>query len=507
MMTPTNSDAQSAARHASHADEPGVLERADPAPSTIDAREPAVVSRWGRTPAGHDEDVYAAIARRLAKVTVDRGGTRPLPAPAYGDLDEAAPLIHQPAGGLNHRRASWALGISLLVHACLAVGAAWVVLHPQPDVRDLSLEAAGAPRIDPSLLDGTPVEITLEAPVLHEAPLSEPEQNAESEPAADELMARTVEPPAPAEPPRPQQVEPTPRVHPAAEPTTIATGQPPERLDPAVQAALDVVIPPMEPWASGRPARTAEPLKITARKAAAAKGEPGSPGAAAPAASSITFAGARSERAESVVYAVDASGPMVTSLPMVLNELRRSVARLAPEQRFSVVLFRESVSAGDPGNPDDASTSVSASCAVFSEELLPATRENQAKLARWLASIEPAGRSNPLVGLERALTLRPQVVFLLSRSLERSGGGVWGQGLWATIDRLERLNPPVAAAESVPDAGESAPASAGRAVQIQTIAFLDDDPTGIMQSIAQRHGPRDGSGYRVVRRSEDLGSR
>ena len=41
-----------------------------------------------------------------------------------------------------------------------------------------------------------------------------------------------------------------------------------------------------------------------------------------------------------------------------------------------------------------------------------------------------------------------------------------------------------------------------RPVLIQTIQFLDEDPTGIMQAVGMQHGG--GTGYRVVMRQQDL---
>lgn len=195
----------------------------------------------------------------------------------------------------------------------------------------------------------------------------------------------------------------------------------------------------------------------------------------------VRFAGLGASNARAVVYVVDASGPMVTSLPRVLEEVVRSADQLSPMQKFGVVLFRET---------EDGS-----GVEMFSPVLVRATPTAKRRLAEWLGAVEPRGASNPLAGLEAALAMKPDAVFLLSRSIARSGGGVWNHGIDATLARLDELNPPL-------------PSSRGpvrRAVLIQTIQFLDDDPTGIMQAIGARHGQ--GAGYRVVRRGEDLGRR
>lgn len=199
-----------------------------------------------------------------------------------------------------------------------------------------------------------------------------------------------------------------------------------------------------------------------------------------------TFAGLGTKRARSVVYVVDASGAMVTNFKWIKDELQKSVAALSPAQRFQVVLFRDRTGTGESGafevfRPDDGAP-----------RLLPATGSNKSALARWLALVEPAGRSNPLDGLRAGLDLRPDVMFVLSRGIRRTGGGpgeepaggLWGRGPEAILTELDRLNPVLR---------EGGP----RMVAIKTIQFMEEDPTGIMRAIADRHGDGDGS-YRVV---------
>jgi hypothetical protein len=193
----------------------------------------------------------------------------------------------------------------------------------------------------------------------------------------------------------------------------------------------------------------------------------------------VTFAGLGASGVRSVVYVVDGSGPMVTSLPLVIAELERSVGRLSPSQRFGVVVFRRQSEDG-PGFES------------FAPVLVRATPSARQLLHDWLAALEPGGRSSPLAGLEGALALKPDAVFLLSRSIQRSGGGVWDRGLKATMARLEELNPAV-------------DREGRRGVLIQTIQFLEEDPSGVMQAIGTRHGG--GAGYRVVKRQQDLGAK
>lgn len=228
-----------------------------------------------------------------------------------------------------------------------------------------------------------------------------------------------------------------------------------------------------------------------------------------------TFAGLRAERAVSVVYVVDASGAMVSSFSFVIPELERSIARLSPLQRFQVVLFRDRPDIGGRALYDQYTPPTRRD-----GELMRATATNKAAVSAWLARVQPMGRSNPLDGLVRALDLEPDAVFLLSRSIKRSvpgreatleggrladpaaetdqPGGVaqpdmtarlWGRGKDAILAELDRLNPVI----DVP--------TGRRRVQIKTIQFIEDDPSGILQAIAELHGDGD---YRVLT-LEDLG--
>lgn len=209
-----------------------------------------------------------------------------------------------------------------------------------------------------------------------------------------------------------------------------------------------------------------------------------------PTGAGVAFAGltARGEQARTVVYVIDASGPMISSLSDVLAEVNRSVEALLPTQRFGVVLFRDAE--GTAGGRGGQST------VLFDTQLREANAHNRELLKHWLSGITATGRSNPMDGLRAALALRPQVVFLLSRSINRTGGGVWDLGPKATLDELDRLNPELAARGG----------GKGRATIIKTIQFQEPDPTGVMQQIAQRHGGRygtsDGPAYRLLKREE-----
>ncbi|MCU0689452.1 MAG: hypothetical protein MUE97_06915 [Phycisphaerales bacterium] len=209
-------------------------------------------------------------------------------------------------------------------------------------------------------------------------------------------------------------------------------------------------------------------------------GSNGQGGAGGASISSVAFAGltATGEQARSIVYVVDASGPMVSTMPAVFAELMRSVDSLQPTQKFSVVLFRQTT---------DGRT------LVFSPNLVDATAVNRTALRAWLGQINAAGRSNPVDGLRQGLSMRPQAIFLLSRSIPRASGNPWDAeagGPDGILRELENLNP------GTPGA---------RPTVIKTIQFLEPDPTGVMERIGRLHGGASDAAnppFRVLRREE-----
>lgn len=251
-------------------------------------------------------------------------------------------------------------------------------------------------------------------------------------------------------------------------PPVVAQARPPEKKPVASPEAVEKAAPVRAPVAT-----TAAPVAVPAPRLATPV-QPASPQpaparaslpSAAPAPIGVAFAGLSAERARSVVYVVDTSGQMVTTLPLVLAELRRSVAGLVPPQRFGVVLFSE-----PPGAQSGTPTA-----RAFAGELVDAGPKEQARLRTWLAAAQAGGRSNVIEGLRAAMALEPQVIFLLSRAIVRTGGGQWELGVERTLAELDRLNP-------------IDPATGRRGTVIKTIQFLEDDPTGLMQAIAARHG-------------------
>ncbi|MBY0112511.1 MAG: hypothetical protein K2Y21_06795 [Phycisphaerales bacterium] len=262
--------------------------------------------------------------------------------------------------------------------------------------------------------------------------------------------------------------EPPPEVkpEPVPEPAPIAAAEPAPTpaaaVEPAPEISTTVVfeqpVAPPKPVAPARPAPAAEPTPTVSTPA---------PVAQAPMAG---FAGVNVQVARRVVYAVDVSGAMAQCLDTVLLELRRSIGRLDSDQQFQVVFFREDLSgATRVAAIDDASGKAT---------LLSATPESKRRVDQLLRSARPSGRSAPAVGLKRALEFGPDVIFLLTSNIRRTDAGQADNT--RVLRMLEDLNP-------------KSRITGRRAVVIKTLQFVEDDPTGLMQAIADAHGDGPGS--------------
>lgn len=191
------------------------------------------------------------------------------------------------------------------------------------------------------------------------------------------------------------------------------------------------------------------------------------------------FAGVQVRKAHRIVYAVDVSGAMAACLDSVLLELRRSIGRLDAEQQFQIVFFRQELSGEQRAVAiDDRGGKAS---------MLGASTENKRRVDQLLRSARPLGRSAPLAGLKRSLELAPDVVFLLTSNIQRSDHGAAHDA--AILKSLDDLNP-------------ISRVSGRRPVVIKTLQFVEDDPTGLMQSIANAHG--DGPGSYVLLKVADI---
>jgi hypothetical protein len=105
-------------------------------------------------------------------------------------------------------------------------------------------------------------------------------------------------------------------------------------------------------------------------------------------------------QARSVVYVIDRSASMGPKglLAAAVRELCASLARLPPATQFQVVVYHDQPEVLLAGR----------------EELVPATPENTEQAARLLKAVSAEGGTNHLQALRLALSLGPEVVYLLT---------------------------------------------------------------------------------------------
>ena len=108
--------------------------------------------------------------------------------------------------------------------------------------------------------------------------------------------------------------------------------------------------------------------------------------------------------AERVVYLVDASGSLVDTFPFMLDELRRCITSLQPEQSYAIVFFRgaEVVEVPPLG-------------------MHKADTHALSRTVRWLdpqrKSLIPRGPARPDAALRRAFAYQPDAIVLVSDDL------------------------------------------------------------------------------------------
>lgn len=203
----------------------------------------------------------------------------------------------------------------------------------------------------------------------------------------------------------------------------------------------------------------------------------------------VSFGGLHGSNARHIVYVVDASGSMLTYLPVLVDELSRSIDRLQAVQSFRVILFQanEAIVVPGPDDPEDANRRRGGGL-----ELLSATERNKLFVLDWMdldsGNIRARGKSNPLAAIRLALdgvTPKPDVVFMLSTDI--TGVGEYEIDQQELLQMIARLNRD----------RRGNPKSL-----IKTIQFIYEDPLETLRLIAEAHGGPDG--YRFLSR-EQLG--
>ena len=119
----------------------------------------------------------------------------------------------------------------------------------------------------------------------------------------------------------------------------------------------------------------------------------------------VEFFGSWTDRRK-VCYLVDCSGSMQGIFGRVRKKLKESIANLQPDQYFYIIFFSSNLSESGEGH------------------LLRATEPAKSAAYDFIDSIRPAGQTNALAALERAVQIRdssnisPSVVYFLTDGFE-----------------------------------------------------------------------------------------
>ncbi len=152
--------------------------------------------------------------------------------------------------------------------------------------------------------------------------------------------------------------------------------------------------------------------------------------------------GSSARGARGVVYVVDRSGSMLDSLDFVKEELKRSISALRRSQKFHVIFFNS-------GPPLECPP----------KQLASAIEARKEQLFEFLDRVQPQGGTNPAPALHRALSLEPDLIYLLSDGADFEP---------CLLGKLDSWN-------------------GNRRVRIYTIAYLDQTGSELLERIAREH--------------------
>ena len=161
--------------------------------------------------------------------------------------------------------------------------------------------------------------------------------------------------------------------------------------------------------------------------------------------------GGEARGARHIVYVVDRSGSMLTTINGVKKELRESIMKLRRSQKFHVIFFN----AGPPlENPP--------------RRLVSAIKAHKQNAFRFVERIVPKGGTDPRPAMRRAFAVHPDLIYFLTD----------GEFDPALVEMLRKLN-------------------RDKQVRIFTIAYVSRTGAPLLEQIAREHNGR----YRFV--SED----
>lgn len=112
--------------------------------------------------------------------------------------------------------------------------------------------------------------------------------------------------------------------------------------------------------------------------------------------------------AKKIVFVIDATGSLIDSFPFIVKELTRTVNGLSERQSFAVIFYNGEKMMDAAG-----------------EGLRKADDQAKKAVIEWIApekhNIEIKGKGNPVKAIQKALRMKPDLLFLLSDNITGQG--------------------------------------------------------------------------------------
>jgi uncharacterized protein with von Willebrand factor type A (vWA) domain len=185
-----------------------------------------------------------------------------------------------------------------------------------------------------------------------------------------------------------------------------------------------------------------EMLTSKAIRSQEVKAMPGSDLARLQPAAPMTKFFASGGNAYTIVYLVDRSGSMIDTIDPLKREIKRSIGELEPMQKFHIIFF----SSGEPVEGP-------------AKDLIWATDRNKKLYFDFVDTVQARGRTDPRWAMQRALQLKPDLVYLLT-------DGVFAGDVADKLIEWAKLHK----------------------VKINTIAYVMESGAGVLRRIAEETG-------------------
>ena len=164
-----------------------------------------------------------------------------------------------------------------------------------------------------------------------------------------------------------------------------------------------------------------------------------------------------------IAFVIDASGSLIDTFPFVVEELKRFIRNLERKQSFTIIFYGDDkITEVPPGG------------------LRKADSQHKQKVIDWIDmsnyNVTPKGSGDPVKALQRALSYKPQLIYLLSDNI--TGRGRYSINQQDLLNEIKRSN--------------------RSGTKISTIQFLYEDPLALAPDATGKvAGPQGRTLYKI----------